>query len=64
MDTYDSLQRLNQYILGRIWPDKFEGVIAAFKNFRMVINDYLTVFMRHAKTQKDQYYTPKFYHID
>jgi hypothetical protein len=63
-DTYESLQNFNQYILGKIWPEGYEGVITAFKNLRLVINDYLAVFMRHAETQEDNYYTPKFYHID
>ncbi len=36
--TYDDLQKLNQYILGRMWPDGYEGVVLAFKNLRIVIS--------------------------
>jgi len=62
-DTYDSLQSLNQYILGRIWPEGYQGLITAFKNLRLVLNDYLAVFMRHSEVTDDNYYTPKFYQI-
>ncbi|GGH70132.1 hypothetical protein GCM10011379_28100 [Filimonas zeae] len=64
-DRFEELQRLNGYLLSRIWPNRYPKLEFAFKNFRSILNDFLHVFARHLdKSGEEMYYTEKFYNKD
>src|SRR5262249_7567484 len=48
-DAHDSLQKICTWLSSRVWPRRYLPVEHAFKNFRMVSTDFLTVFHRHAE---------------
>lgn len=64
---HEKLEKLNNYILGRVWPGRYPELENGFSNFRFVLNDFLNVFMKYAEKYGDDenamYWTEKFYHI-
>jgi hypothetical protein len=41
---FENLKELNEYILSRVWPKRYDKIEFAFNNFRIVINDFINVF--------------------
>jgi len=58
---YDSLSKLNEYLLGRIWPGRYANLEFAFANFRVILNDFMRLLSRHLKKEGDDFSVPQFY---
>jgi len=58
----EALQKLIEYILSRIWPGRYEKLEDSFKNFQLVLNDFIRVFRKYSKSPSDKWVdTRKFY---
>jgi hypothetical protein len=59
------LQELDEYIFSRVWPMRYKQIEFAFKNFRLVLNDFINVFSKYKEPGGSQDYkyftTEKFY---
>jgi hypothetical protein len=49
VERYNKLRELNEYLLGRPWPKRYPNLELAFKNFRVILNDLLTVFDKYSQ---------------
>jgi hypothetical protein len=49
IDQFHSLRKVNKYILDRFWPGRYPRLEDALQNFRLVLNDFLPVFRKHAE---------------
>lgn len=62
---FNNLKELNEYILSRIWPKRYDKVEFALNNFRVVLNDFINTFSMYTENigSKDDpwYNTEKFY---
>ena len=47
----------------RIWPERYPELEAAFENFLLVLQDFLSVFHKHTEKHGDWYTTVKFYQV-
>ncbi len=47
VERFDKLASLNEYLLSRTWPKRYDKLERAFINFRVVLNDFLTVFSKY-----------------
>ena len=62
---YENLQKLNEYLLSRIWSKRYPKLEFAFNNFRFILNDFLEVLNKHLDKSNDEFYiTEKFYKRD
>jgi hypothetical protein len=66
VDQYNNLRALIQYILSRVWFNRYPSLENALYNFKSVCNDLLNVLDKHSETTENNeiMYTKKFYHID
>ena len=69
-NTLESLEKLNEFILSRVWFGNYPQFEEAFHNFKRVSNDFIRVFSKHSeriKNSEDEevkmIYTEKFYKI-
>lgn len=65
-ENLDKLEKLNYWLLNRIWDENLKPVNDAFKNFRRVLNDFIQIFCEHIDpnyADKEMFCTEKFYHI-
>ncbi|MCX6173889.1 MAG: hypothetical protein NTZ27_03945 [Ignavibacteriales bacterium] len=64
-EHYNNLKELRNYLLNRVWPNRYTELEDAFLNFRLILNDFLLVFDKHMTTEKsdDWCVTERFYHI-
>lgn len=61
---FDQLSALNTWLLSRVWPeDLFKDLRDEFTNFRLILNDFLLTFRKHAEPEGDMLWTRKFYQI-
>lgn len=64
----ESLKKLNEYILNRVWPNRYPDLEIAFKEFRHVLNTFTNIFEkyleRHGRDETEMLRTEKIYHID
>lgn len=64
-ETLYKLQELNEYIFSRVWPKRYEQIEFAFKNFRLVLSDFINVFSKYKEPEGNENYkyytTEKFY---
>lgn len=52
---FELLQNLNEYILSRVWPKRYDKIEFALNNFRLILNDFLKVFsMYKIQTGSDE----------
>lgn len=62
---FDNLRELNEYILSRVWPKRYDKIEFAFNNLRVVLNDFIKVFSEYKEDMGDKndlwYNTEKFY---
>lgn len=62
------LVELNTYLLSRVWPKRYDKLEFAFKNFRLILNDFLNVFAKYKEVtgeeDDDWCHTSKFYKIN
>ena len=64
-ERFDELQKLNEYLLSRIWSVRYPKLEFAFRNFRLILNDFLQVFSKYLdKSDGEFYITEKFYKRD
>lgn len=65
VEQYNKLKELNEYILSRVWPKRYDKIEFAFNNFRIVLNDFINVFSVYKEKMGDDedpwYNTEKFY---
>lgn len=54
----------SDWLLGRVWPNRYRDLEAAFNNFRIVLQDFYNVFHEHAVNQGEYWETEKYYRID
>lgn len=62
-EMLDSIEKIKQYILGRVWFGKYPDLEEAIKNLRNVLIDLVDVFNRHSEQNRNWYITEKFYKI-
>lgn len=60
------LTSMRSWLLGRIWPGRYETLEHAFENFRLVLQDFQEVLHKHLEPlgSEDIHCTRKFYQID
>jgi hypothetical protein len=62
---FENLIELNNYILSRAWPKRYDKIEFAFNNFRVVMDDFINVFSFYKEKDGDVddplYTTEKFY---
>jgi hypothetical protein len=59
----ERLKNLSKWIFSRIWPERYPELEAAFENFLLVLQDFLSVFHKHTEKHGDWYTTVKFYQV-
>lgn len=62
----DDLRTLRRWLLGRVWPKRYDRLEQALINFFRVLQDFHETFLEHAEETRDgeQLLTRKFYKID
>jgi hypothetical protein len=50
---FDQLGALREWILSRVWPERYPDLRAALENFRFVADDFVNVFRRHSEASMD-----------
>jgi hypothetical protein len=62
---FENLKELNEYVLSRVWPKRYDKIEFAFNDFRVVMNDFINVFSVYKEKIGDDdepwYNTEKFY---
>src|SRR5258708_14820502 len=60
------LSELRNWLLSRVWPDRYPELRDAFENFRRVLRDFQELFRKHAEPTRNGHWlvTPRFYQID
>lgn len=64
LDT--KLSEASKWLLSRTWPRRYPNLESAFENFRLVLDDFQTVFRRHAEriaAAEEIWKVPRFYKI-
>lgn len=66
VECFDKLASLNEFLLSRTWPKRYDKLEKAFMNFRFVLNDFLSVFSKYREKIGTEdypiYNTEKIYH--
>ena len=60
---FDALRELSNYIVSRIWPQRYPDLEAAFINFKNVLNDLIKVFDEHLEERPNSYVIERFYKV-
>jgi hypothetical protein len=58
------LEKLREWLFGRIWPQRYPLLEAAFKNFSKVLADFQNTFRSNAEERGDEMWTRKLYQIE
>lgn len=59
-----ALEDVRLWLLARVWPSEHPQLQAALTNFRIVAQDFSTVFNQHSERQGDLWRTRRFYHLE
>jgi len=65
-DWYEAQKQFLIWILGRIWPRRYQTLEKAFQNYASVLRDFINVFEAHVRQERENdsgIYTEKFYKI-
>ncbi|HUA86800.1 MAG TPA: hypothetical protein VMB85_23245 [Bryobacteraceae bacterium] len=64
-EFFDNLHAVIEWLLSRIWPDRYPELRQALESFRRVANDFVIVFGKHSteKEGREFYFTERFYKI-
>jgi hypothetical protein len=64
-DFFSRLSALREWILSRVWPDRYPHLRGALENFRMVVGDFVNVFDEYSELEQDGSFlrTERFYKI-
>lgn len=60
-EQFESLKKIPDYIVSRIWPSRYPMLEKAFVNFKNVLNDLMRVYYKHSCERPDGYSTERFY---
>ena len=60
-EEYDSLRKLLDYIVSRVWPKRYPKLEMSLLNFKNVLNDLIIVFNEHLEERGDGYGVSRFY---
>jgi len=60
----EALEDVRPWLLSRVWPGRYADLEAALLNFRIVSQDFCTVFLKHVERRGDEWWTEKFYRSD
>lgn len=64
-DQYNNMRALVEYILSRVWPNRYPKLEASIQNLKNVTNDFLKVFDEYSEEIGDDAIgTKKFYKIE
>jgi hypothetical protein len=55
------MKKVPDYIVSRIWPNRYPELEAAFVNFKSVLNDLMRVYHEYLKERSDGVTVEKFY---
>lgn len=58
---FDSLKTLPDYIVSRIWPNRYKPLESALINFKNVVNDLMKVYYKYPNERPDGHSIEKFY---
>ena len=60
-EQFESLKKLPDYIISRIWPGRYRTLESAFMNFVRIVNDLMKVYYEYPNERRDGYAIEKFY---
>lgn len=60
-DEFNSLKQLPNYIVSRIWPQRYPMLESSLINFKNIINDLVKVYSEYPSDREDCYGIEKFY---
>ncbi|MBL4592655.1 MAG: hypothetical protein JKX68_02445 [Flavobacteriales bacterium] len=60
-DEFESLKKLPDYIVSRVWPSRYPKLEMSLINFKNILNDLMKVFHEYIEERGDGYQTNKFY---
>ena len=60
-EQFDSLVKVPNYIISRIWPKRYKLLESSLINFKNVLNDIFRVYYEYPNENSNGYYTRKFY---
>lgn len=65
-ERYNKLRELIEYIISRVWYNRYPELEESLYNFKNVLNDLLNIFDEYSEgsSSNEQMWTRKFYHID
>jgi len=55
---------VRDWLLSRVWPNRYTELESAFTNFRLVLHDFHNLFQEHAVDRGELLETEKYYKID
>lgn len=58
---FDTLKTLPDYIVSRIWPNRYNALESALINFKNVVNDLIKVYYKYPDERPSGYAIEKFY---
>jgi hypothetical protein len=58
---FEAMKKVPDYIVSRIWPNRYPELEAAFVNFKSVLNDLMRVYHEYLKERSDGVTVEKFY---
>jgi hypothetical protein len=62
---HDRLEGLREWLLSRVWPQRYPEIESSLRNFRLVLQDFLYVFAVYSEPLgENSLTTGKFYQID
>lgn len=64
MEQDQNLKVLRQWLLSRVWPERYAELKFAFENFRRILNDFQEKMHKHSVERGVVLVTNKFYQID
>jgi hypothetical protein len=60
-ERFQSMKKVPDYIVSRIWPNRYPELEGAFANFKSIVNDLMRVYHEHLKERSDGVTVEKFY---
>ena len=58
---FDSLCEIPDYVVSRIWPQRYRSLESSIINFKNVVNDLFRVYYKYPNERSDGYRVEKFY---
>lgn len=63
-EIHGKLNGMREWLLSRVWPQRYPEIESSFLNFRLVLQDFLNVFAEHSEEHgPDMLATERFYKI-